>query len=226
MKQLPVLSLNFSAMKSLLAENHKLRDQLETEKSTLAGDIANLKKHVSMAERLVMASRIPKTLYDQFMSVSSSLDSLVVQPKLTFRRVNVAALRDLSEELTAAQEEFYRVQTQSLEATQKRTDLALEEQKLNGRRSTYLQELAACRRECDELVLQKEKLEHEVAELQALTDFWTERNAKSESALRAAMQEVSALQQQKDAQSVQLLAELQTMYQTLDEASHFLHNDG
>jgi hypothetical protein len=37
------------------------------------------------------------------------------------------------------------------------------------------------------------------------------------------MNDLGALQQQKDIQSLQLLAELQTMYETLDEASHMLH---
>jgi hypothetical protein len=72
-----------------------------------------------------------------------------------------------------------------------------------------LQDLAASRRTCNELVLAKEKLEREMAELEAVTAFGR----------------LESLQQQKDARSVQMLQELHSMYTTLEDASRFVNKD-
>jgi DNA repair exonuclease SbcCD ATPase subunit len=222
MAQLAVVPLNFRAMKSLLTENRRLRDQLESEKSALSSVIADLKAHLQMSEHLVCSNRIPSELHRQFLSISSTLDLSVLKPRLAFRTTASSQPSDLTEQLRAKQSEYDTVQSEVLDLAQQRTALALEEQRLNGTRSSHLQEAAAARRDCDDLVALKEKLEREVADLEALVEFWRERNAKSEVALREAMDELGALRQEKDSQSLQLLQELQAMYATLDDASHFL----
>jgi hypothetical protein len=88
MAQLPVVALNFCAMKSLLTENRRLRDQLESEKSGLSEDIADLKGHLQMAERLVSSNRISSELYQHFLSISSNLDFSALKPRLTFRKAS------------------------------------------------------------------------------------------------------------------------------------------
>jgi chromosome segregation ATPase len=130
---------------------------------------------------------------------------------------------NLSADVKAQQGRYEPLQKEVLDLSQERTALALEEQKVNAARSNALQELTAARRTCDELVLAKEKLEREVPELEALAEFWRDRNSKSETALKNAVSQLGSLQQQKDAQSFQLLQELQSMYTTLDEAARFLH---
>jgi chromosome segregation ATPase len=222
MSQLAVVALNFRAMKSLLTENRRLRDQLESEKSALSCGIADLKAHLQMAERLASSNRISSDLHQQFLSVSSSVDLSALKPRLTFRKAAASQQRDLAEQLRSKQSEYDATQSELLDASQERTSLALEEQRLNATRSSHLQEAAAARSECEDLVAEREKLEREVADLEALAGFWRERNAKSERALRDAMGELGALRQQKDSQSLQLLQELESMYATLDEASHFL----
>jgi chromosome segregation ATPase len=154
------------------------------------------------------------------MSVSGFLDATITFP---FRKGNAVNVTDLSAAVTAQQARYEQLQKEVLDLSQERTALALEEQKVNTSRSNGLQELTACRRTCDELVLVKEKLEREVPELEALAEFWRDRNSKSEAALKNAMNQLENLQQQKDTQSFQLLQELQSMYTTLDEATRFLH---
>ena len=224
MSKIPVLGLNFTAMRSLMAENRRLRENLETEKTNLSSDIADLRNHISMAEKLVHANRISTETYEQFTSITASLNDVVLKPKLTFRKSNQgqSAKSDLSDELRQTQAKFDTIRSDTLELAQKRTDLAVEEQRLNARRSNYLQEIAAIRRDCDDLIVQKEKLEHEIEELEALCEFWRGKNANSETALKSALDELSALQEEKDAQSLQLLHELENIYETLDEASRAL----
>jgi chromosome segregation ATPase len=175
-----------------------------------------------MAERLVSSNRISSELSQQFLSTSSSLDISALKPRLTFRKAGSSQQKDLTEQLRSKQTEYDTIQSEVLDISQERTALALEEQRLNATRSSHLQEAAAARRECEDLVAMKEKLEREVADLEALAGFWRERNAKSEVALRDAMDKLGALRQEKDSQSLQLLQELESMYATLDEASHFL----
>jgi chromosome segregation ATPase len=206
-----------------MAENTKIRERLEAEKAGLSKDVSTLQEHIAMAEKLVLASRLPAEIYQEFMSVSSSLESLVLQPKLTFRKAAVtSAPKDTSEKLRALQTELEETQSEVLELSQKRTNLAVEEQKLNAKRSTFLQEIALSRNQCDDLLIQKEKLESEVRELEALHEFWRERNSQSESALQAAMDQLSSFQQEKDAKSVHLLEDLENLYVILEEASEIL----
>ena len=225
MAKIPVLGLNFTAMRSLMAENRRLREQLETEKTNLSADISNLRDHIAMAEKLVHANRISTQTYDQFTSITSSLDEIVLKPKLTFRRGNQGqgAKTDLSDELREVQSKFDKIRSDTLDLTQRRTDLAVDEQRLSAQRSNFLQEIAAIRRDCDDLIVQKENIEHEIEELEALCEFWSKKNADSETALKSALDELSVLQEAKDAQSVQLLHELENIYETLDEASRALH---
>jgi DNA repair exonuclease SbcCD ATPase subunit len=223
MSQLPVLQLNFTAMKSLLTENRKLRECLDAEKTRLSSEIEEAKAHLEIVERLRLSRRIPVDLYQKIMSVSESLKAVVLKPSLTFRKSAGVDSTDLSDDLRSKQAQIESLQSEVLELSQERTRLALEEQRVNTARSNALQDLTSARRTCDELILTKEKLEGEVTELEALSDFWRERNNKSEHILKTALTQLSALQQRKDAQSVQLLEELQSMYATLDQASKFVH---
>jgi hypothetical protein len=210
-------------MKSLMAENSKLRERLEAEKSGLSEDIAALQRHVELAEKLVRAQRLPAESYQEFMTVSTSLDSLVLQPKLTLRRPSAPALvKDCSEQMKGMQVKLEEVQSEVLDLSQKRMELAVEEQRLGANRSLCLQELAASRSRCDELLIQKEKLESEVSGLEELLEFWRERNAESEAAMESAMVQLGSFRQEKDARAVQLLEELQGLYTILDEASEIL----
>ena len=224
MSKTPVLPLNFTAMRSLMSENRRLREALETEKTRLSTDINNLQNHIGMAEKFVNARRISQDTYQKFTSIAASLNSVVLSPKLTFKEVQASQKTDLSEELREMQDRYEQIRGEALDMAQTRTDLAVEEQRLNAKRSSYLQEIAGLRRDCDDLIVQKEKIEHEVAELEALCEFWENKNANSETTLKSAMEELSVLQQEKDKQSLQLLTELEHIYATLEEAGKGLHS--
>jgi hypothetical protein len=71
---------------------------------------------------------------------------------------------------------------------------------------------------------QKEKLDNEANQLDALLEFWRERNAVSEAAMESAMQQLGSFQQEKDAKALRLLEELQGLYAVLDEASELLQD--
>jgi DNA repair exonuclease SbcCD ATPase subunit len=221
MAELPVVPLNFAAMKSLLTENRKLRDQLEAEKSGTLSQIARLKEHVLMAERLVPTNMIPKDLHQQFLCVSSTLDANSLRPALV-RRKPGKSHKDLSEDLRAKGAEWEALENELLELSQQRTALALEEQQLNADRTAHFQELSAAQQQCDELIMQKHKLEREVADLDALAEFWRQRNQQSETSLEAVESQLEALRQEKSVHSLELLQELQSMYETLEEASEFV----
>jgi DNA repair exonuclease SbcCD ATPase subunit len=206
-----------------MAENVKLRDRLESEKLALSSDITALQNHLAMTEKLASTNRLPADLYNAFASVSS-LDPVLLQPRLTLRKpTSTTPVKDSFERLRDMQAEMEEIQSEILDLSQKRTDLAIEEQKLNAKRSSFLQEIALFRSRCDELLLQKEKLEGEVREFAALLEFWRERNGQSELALQAAMEQLGAFQEEKDVKSVQLLEDLQSLYTILDEASEILH---
>jgi chromosome segregation ATPase len=208
-----------------MAENTMLLNRLEGEKVGLSKDIATLRERVALAEKLVSVNRLPAEIYQEFMSVSSSLDSLVLKPALTFRQPASASFsKDLTAKLNALENNLDELQTDVLDLSQKRTSLAVEEQKLNAKRSSFLQEIAFTQTQCDNLLIQKEKLESEVRELEALHEFWQERNSQSESALQSAMDQLSSFQREKDAKSVHLLEDLENLYVILDEASEILQS--
>jgi chromosome segregation ATPase len=178
-----------------------------------------------MSEKLFRANRISADRYQKLVSVLGSLEGTVLEPLFTFRKANASENIDLSIDVKEKQSRLEDLQKEVLELSQERTILALDEQKVNTARSNALQELTGLRRKCDELVLMKEKLEHEMPELEAVTAFWSDRNTKSETALKTALGRLESLQQEKDAQSFQMLQELHSMYTTLDEASRFLNKD-
>lgn len=219
---LPVIPMNFTAMKALLEENRRLREQLDEEKSKLSTDITSLQNHINQADQLAKSSRIEQELADQFKAVSSCLDSPVIQPNLTFIKAVETPYHDLSEELKTEMARYEDLHAATIEIAEKRTELAVEEQKIHQKNSSSLQNIAEKRRVCDALILEHEKITHEVTELESLLKYWQKRNKSSSEVLKTAMSDLNSLQQAKDAEAIQLLDELQTIYATLDEASRKL----
>jgi septal ring factor EnvC (AmiA/AmiB activator) len=95
------------------------------------------------------------------------LERAVLEPSFTLCRENTTKITDLSADVKERQGRVEDLQKEVLELSQKRTILALDEQKLNTARSNALQDLATARRTCDGLFLAKEKLEREVPQLEA-----------------------------------------------------------
>ena len=221
-KKIPVLPMNYSAMRALLEENRRLREQLDQEKTTLSDDISTLQNHISLAEKLSRANRISTDLVSQFMSVSSSLEAIVLNPNMVFHKTPSAQVGDLTTQLKEAQAEYEKLDFICRENGQKRTSLALEEQKLNAKRSNMLQTISAMRQQLNDLVAQKEKIDHEVTELQSLKSFLDQKNDESRSILQTAESELSSLASAKEQENIQKLQELYSIYNVLDDASQIL----
>ncbi|OHT10885.1 hypothetical protein TRFO_19678 [Tritrichomonas foetus] len=221
-EKLPILPMNYSAMRALLEENRRLREQLDQEKTTLSNDISSLQKHILLADKLSKANRISSELVEQFMLVSSSLDSLVLKPNITFHKAPSTQLNDLSDPLKQARLEYETLEMACREIAQKRTGLALDEQKLSTKRSTLLQTISASRQELNELMTQKEKLDHEIIELQSLKEFWEQKNDESKSVLHTAETEIGSFTSAQEAENVQKLQELYSIFNVLDDASQIL----
>lgn len=223
-KQIPILPMNNYALKALFEENRRLREQLDQEKTTLSNDIANLKNHILIADKLSKVNRISPDLVNMFMLVSSSLDSIELNPNLSFHKTPSLQVKDSSIQVKKAQDECEQMDSIYRDAGQKRATLALEEQKLNTKRSNLLQLISAGRLQLDELVSKKEKLEHEIVELQALKDFWEQRNTEIKAVLQSAETEISSISNVHEAESIEKLHELYSIYNVLEDASQIVHD--
>lgn len=221
-EKIPIFPMNNYALKALFEENRRLREQLDEEKSNLSNDIDELKKHIQLSDKLARANRISSDLVERFMSISSSLDSLQFNPNLTFHKTPSSKSVDLSDKLKKLQNDCEILESQYREAGQKRANLALEEQKLSTRRSNLLQSISVGRQEYTDLLSQKEKLEHAINDLQDLKNFWEKRNSEVSIALKSAETEISSIANSQDAESIEQLKDLYTIYDTLDVADHIL----
>lgn len=223
-KQIPILPMNNYALKALFEENRRLREQLDQEKTTLSDNISQLKNHLLLSDKLARVNRIPTNLVEKFMSVSTSLDKIELNPKLTFHQTPSQQIKDSSIQVKKAQDECEQMDSIYRDAGQKRAALALEEQKLSTKRSNLLQLISAGRQQLDELVSKKEKLEHEIVELQSLKDFWEQRNTEIKAALQSAETEISSISNVHEAESIEKLHELYSIYNVLEDASQIVHD--
>ncbi|KAK8884716.1 hypothetical protein M9Y10_043835 [Tritrichomonas musculus] len=222
-KQIPILPMNNYALKALFEENRRLREQLDQEKSTLSDDIAHLKNHIVLSDKLAKANRISPELVDLFMTVSSSLDSIELNPNLTFHQTQSKQISDSSIQVKKAQDECEKMDSIYRDTVQKRATLALEEQKLNTKRSNLLQSISAGRQQLDELVSKKEKLEHEIEQLKDLKDFWEKRNDDVKNVLQSAETEISSISNMNETKSIELLSRLKGYYSALEDASRIVN---
>lgn len=223
-KKIPILPMNNYALKALFEENRRLREQLDQEKTRLSDDITQLKDHILLSDKLSKINRISPDLVNIFMSVSTSLDSIELNPNLTFHKTPSMQVKDSSAQVKKAQDECEKMESIYRDAGQKRATLALEEQKLNTKRSNLLQLISAGRQQLDELVSKKEKLEHEIDELKGLKNFWEQRNTEIKTALQSAETEISSISNVHEAESIEKLQELYSIYNVLDDASQILHD--
>ena len=223
-ENLPVYKLNMKAMKALLSENSILRDQLEDEKNNLSNAITTLQEHLKITNTLSTQGTISEQMYNTFMLVYPSLEKPVLQPNFTFKKPPVSKIPDKTEELRAIEEEYESVSQKFLETAQKRTDLALEDQKLTARHSGILQELSILQNQYEKLFAQTEKSTHDLEEKKALYEYLTQKNQFASRSLESAGQELNTIQESQDKETIEMLQELGSISDALDIASRKLQN--
>ena len=223
-QNLPVYKLNMNAMKALLSENSILRDQLEDEKNDLANAITTLQNHLNITNLLANQGIISEQMHNTFMLVYPSIEKPVLQPNLTFKKPQLSTIPNKSEELRSIEEEYEAISQKFLETAQKRTDLALEDQKLTARHSGILQELQILQNQYEKLLAQNEKLSHDLEEKKALYEYLTQKNHSASKSLESAGQELNTIQESQDKETIEMLQELGSISDALNLASKKLQN--
>jgi predicted nucleic acid-binding Zn-ribbon protein len=74
------------------------------------------------------------------------------------------------------------------------------------------------------MILQKERLEVEVADLANVIQFWHSKNAEFEESLTSLSEKLGNVPKQKKSQTLRLLEDLRALSSALDEAIYFLQN--
>ena len=220
----PVLPLNFSAMKALLDEGRVLRQKLDQEKSDLALNIEKLKKHINIAAHLRATGRISQELYDKIMTVSSTFDCFNLQPNLKIVVAKKTDPIDQKERAKDLEQEIDKIESKIIALTQERSSLAVEEQKTRSQENSLFTESTILREQCDELLKQRDALEHELEENRDLLEFWQSKNQKSTEVLTSSYNKLKTLQNIKDADAIRLMNEISALYTTLDAASKKLRS--
>lgn len=219
-----ILPLNFSAMKALLDEGRVLRQKLDQEKTKLSQNIDVLKKHTELVSRLRATNRISQELYDKIMSVSSTFDSFNLQPNLKIIRNKKATPVDQKEKNKELEKEIEELESKVVSLTQERSSLAVEEQRLKSQENTIFTESTLLREQCDELLKQRDSVEHEQQEYNDLLDFWKEKNEQSSSVLSNSYNKLKSIQSVQDSDAIRLMNEISSLYTKLDAASKKLRS--
>lgn len=220
--QYPVTGLNYTAMKSLLDEGRSLRKQLNNEKSNLQASIDRFNKHIQTTEYLRNTGKISVELYDKVKDLPKFFEGLNIDPNiLKFDNIHINDT-DISEQSTILSKQIEEIESKLVDLSQERSTLVIQDQKASAQQTAVFEESIVLREQCDELLQQKDILDHEQQEYQDLYEFWKSNNEKLSSVLDESVYQLKSAQNTKDSDAIRLMQELSTIYTKLDAAQQKL----
>ncbi|EAX98946.1 hypothetical protein TVAG_321060 [Trichomonas vaginalis G3] len=220
--QYPVTQLNYTAMKSLLDEGRSLRKQLDQEKAQLQSNIDRFLSHIQKSEFLQNTGKISPNLFNKVKDFPSFFENFDPSPSIRKSDTLQFDDSDISEQSSQIIKQIDEIESQIVMLGNERSTLAIQEQKASAQQTAVFEESIVLREQCDELLQQRDLLEHEQQEYQDLLEFWRSNNQKLSSVLDDSIYQLKSAQNMKDADSIRLMQELSTIYTQLDAASRKL----